>query len=326
MSMPTPTSRLASVDQFRGYTVFGMMLVNYCGRFECMPWQFKHHDIGMSYADTIAPLFVFIVGMGVRMSFLRLQEKAGTRAAMVHGLRRFLVLAGVGIVFYGPHPQSWQWWWDALVDIAASGLLCLPFILMPTWARVTAAALYWAVYQVIFLNGYEAWVMSQSINGGPAGVLSWAPILLFGTLCYDLIAGGDRRRLVRHCLAWGVMLLAVGWALKFAWPGIKAEWYFSQRAMSVPYPIVATGLAFLSYLPFCWICDVKGWRFPHFSVLGMNALVIYMVHLLLMDAHGTFLFSDDSGLLLASLSFAAFYLANYAVAWKLAKDKVIIKI
>jgi predicted acyltransferase len=328
MSVPSSSSgaRLVSVDQFRGYTVFGMMLVNYCGKFECMPWQFKHHNIGMSYADTIAPLFVFIVGMGVRMSFLRRQEKEGTRAALLYGLRRFLVLAAVGIVFYGPHADSWRWWWDALVDIALSGILCLPFILCPTWVRVLAAGVYWTAYQVIFLNGYEGWVMSQSINGGPAGVLSWAPILLFGTLCYDLVAAGDRRKLVLHCLAWGILLLAVGWALKLPWPGIKEHWYFSQRAMSIPYPIVATGLAFLTYLPFHWICDVKGWRIPHFSVLGMNALVMYMIHLALIEMHGSFVFPRESGLLLASLSFLAFYFANYAVAWKLAKDGVVIKI
>ncbi len=326
MPFSSTSPRLLSVDQFRGYSVFGMMLVNYCGRFDSMPWQFKHHNIGMSYADTIAPLFLFIVGMGVRMSLLRLQERDGTAAAMRYGLRRFLVLAAVGVIFYAPHLDAWVWWWDALVDIALSALLCLPFLLRSARVRIAVAILFWAAYQVAFVNGYEAWVMSHSINGGPLGVLSWAPILLFGTLCYDAIASGDSRTVLRHCLFWGLLLLAAGWALKFPWPGIKEHWYFSQRAMSIPYPIVATGLAFLTYIPFHWLCDVKGWRLPHLSELGMNALVLYMVHLLLADVHGTFFFPKDSALLFASLSFTIFYLVNYAVAWKLAKDRIIIKI
>jgi len=54
--------RLVYLDQVRGYAIFGMILVNILGMFDVMPWILKHHHEGFSYADHIAPLFLFIVG------------------------------------------------------------------------------------------------------------------------------------------------------------------------------------------------------------------------------------------------------------------------
>lgn len=53
--------RIASIDQYRGNAVFGMIFVNFLGQFDSMPSMLKHHHYGMSYADTIAPLFMFAV-------------------------------------------------------------------------------------------------------------------------------------------------------------------------------------------------------------------------------------------------------------------------
>lgn len=54
--------RLVSLDQFRGYTVIGMILVNYVGGFAVVPEVLKHHNDYCSYADTIMPQFLFAVG------------------------------------------------------------------------------------------------------------------------------------------------------------------------------------------------------------------------------------------------------------------------
>ena len=69
--------RILSLDQYRGYAIFGMILVNYLGNFDAMPEQFRHHRDWFSYADTIAPIFMFVVGMGFRMSFGRRAAKIG---------------------------------------------------------------------------------------------------------------------------------------------------------------------------------------------------------------------------------------------------------
>ncbi|MBI4557972.1 MAG: DUF1624 domain-containing protein [Candidatus Hydrogenedentes bacterium] len=323
----TESRRIMSIDQYRGYAVLGMILVNYLGDFDSMPWQFKHHHYGMSYADTIAPLFMFVVGMGFRLSRLRRINDGGLGRSYGAVLRRYLALILVGIVLYGPALDNWRYWWDALVDIGFAGILALPFMTRGTVVRSTAAVLYLALFQLVYMTtGYGQWTMDKSIDGGPLGPLSWAAILLFGTIAYDLIASGERRRIVGHTVGWGLALCVAGWALKVEWPGVKEAWPFSQRGMTAPYPLFSAGLCFFMYLPFYYVCDVKRWRIPHLSELGMNALVVYAVQQALGDMHGSFLVPEDSGPLVAVLGFATFYLACYAVAWRLHKDHVIIKL
>ncbi|MDX9972781.1 MAG: heparan-alpha-glucosaminide N-acetyltransferase domain-containing protein, partial [FCB group bacterium] len=64
-------NRIASLDQLRGYAIVGMFLVNYLGNFHALPWIIEHQRNSFSYADTIAPLFLFVVGMGFRLSVKR---------------------------------------------------------------------------------------------------------------------------------------------------------------------------------------------------------------------------------------------------------------
>src|SRR5262249_22987681 len=59
MSVASPESgRIASLDQFRGYTVLGMFFVNFIGHFAviaALAPVVKHHNTYCSYADTIMP-------------------------------------------------------------------------------------------------------------------------------------------------------------------------------------------------------------------------------------------------------------------------------
>ena len=57
--------RIASLDQFRGYTVAGMLLVNFIGGFHEVGAIWKHHNTYCSYADTIMPQFFFAVGFAL---------------------------------------------------------------------------------------------------------------------------------------------------------------------------------------------------------------------------------------------------------------------
>ena len=69
-----PAPRLVSLDQFRGYTVLGMLLVNFVGSFAAVRATLPilgHHHTYCSYADTIMPQFLFAVGFAFRLTFLR---------------------------------------------------------------------------------------------------------------------------------------------------------------------------------------------------------------------------------------------------------------
>ena len=73
----SPTSRIVSMDQFRGYTVAGMFLVNFVGGLAAFPEVLKHHNGHpyFSYADTIMPSFMFAAGFSYRLSALKRYEK-----------------------------------------------------------------------------------------------------------------------------------------------------------------------------------------------------------------------------------------------------------
>ena len=90
--MPPPSllpARLASLDQFRGYTVLGMFLVNFVGSFavvkQLLP-LLAHHHTHLSYADTIMPQFFLAVGFAYRMTLLKRLERDGAWAAYGHAL------------------------------------------------------------------------------------------------------------------------------------------------------------------------------------------------------------------------------------------------
>jgi len=316
--------RIRSIDQFRGYTIAGMIFVNFLGQFPASPEMLKHHVDWMSYADTIAPIFVLVAGMGFRLSMLRRAAYATHTTVYFDGLRRYLILFGIGIVYYGPLDPSD--WWDALVDIALSGLLTLPVILASVRVRLAAAAGYMLVYQSIFtFTDYGAWVDAHSFNGGPLGPLSYVFCMLLGTVLYDLIATERPWRVVAGCLLGGAALVAIGWLLHIEWPGLKPEWRISQYDMSAPYPIIATGLAFWTYLPFYVLSDRYRIELPTLTVVGANPLVLYILHGALIAMHGTFV-SRSSGFITALLAFAGLYAVCWTVAVYLYRNRMLVKI
>lgn len=323
-----PAGRISSLDQYRGFAIFGMLIVNHLGEFQCMPEQFRHHNTYMTFADIIAPLFMFVVGMGFRLSLQRRIQKDGARVAYTSSLKRYFALVCVGIVLYDPSPEQWRYWWDALVDIGFGAILGLPFMMRSIPLRALAAAGYWIVYQCIFsFTAYGAWTFENSIDGGPLGPFSWAPILLLGTVAYDLLSSRNHKTIVNGCLLWGGALCIIGIALYFPVPGVKDRWLFSQTSMQLPYPVLASGICFLLYLPFYYFNDVMKRDIPTLALIGMNPLIIYILQNALGDMYGpSYIVPENCSWPLALLDFIFLYGCCWIVAWKLKKDKVIIKL
>ncbi len=94
------TERLLSLDQFRGYTVVGMLLVNYFGHFAVCPRVLRHTNDYNSYADTIMPHFLFAVGFAMRLSLGRRLLQSGNSAVYLRMVRRLLGLMLVSLLVY----------------------------------------------------------------------------------------------------------------------------------------------------------------------------------------------------------------------------------
>lgn len=213
---PAP-ARLNSLDQFRGYTVFGMFLVNFVGGFaaikETLP-VLKHHHTYCSYADTIMPQFFLAVGFGYRLTFLRRARTDGLSVAYRKAVARALGLLVLAFVIHRLDGRYETWaalrekgvwgvlaagfqreFFQTLAHIAVTSLWIMPAIAARPAARVAYAVGSAALFYGLSEWWYYDWVMKRpGIDGGPLGFLTWTIPMVAGTLAYDAMAPYLARR------------------------------------------------------------------------------------------------------------------------------------
>src|SRR5213592_4752362 len=122
---PARADRIDSLDQFRGYTVVGMLLVNFLRSYDAVPAILKHHNTYCSYADTIMPQFFFAVGFAYRLTVLRRLATAGAGAAIRAVLQRNAGLILLGFVIY--HLDGKVSSWNELLALSPGDLLARAF-------------------------------------------------------------------------------------------------------------------------------------------------------------------------------------------------------
>lgn len=203
----TSKPRLQSLDQFRGYTVFGMLLVNFFGGYAACPQVWLHKHDYCSYADTIMPQFLFAVGFSLRLTTGRLWEADSKNIAYGRIVRRLLGLVLIALIIYTIKPKWTNWaeltelgfwkalseplkrqWFQTLTHIAATSLWILPVIhrsiqVRMIWMAISAAAHVYLSYRFNFV-----WCNSPPnvIDGGPLGFLTWTIPAIIGTVACDL--------------------------------------------------------------------------------------------------------------------------------------------
>jgi predicted acyltransferase len=231
---PLP-GRIASLDQFRGYTVLGMFVVNFLGSFAVVPEILKHHADHVTYADTIMPGFFFAAGFSYRLTFLRrLASGVSPGAARLAALRRSLGLILIGIVVYHLDGSTRTWAdlqglgvrgflaqafqrmpFQALVHIGVTSIWVLPVIGARAPALVLFTALSAALHAWASSAGYFDWVMTRpGIDGGPLGFLTWTIPMLAGALAHDAVVRGVLRPAAPiRLLAVGTIVMLLGYAL-----------------------------------------------------------------------------------------------------------------
>lgn len=232
-SSTMPSGRIVSLDQFRGYTVAGMFLVNFIGDFAVIPAAFKHHNTYCSYADTIMPQFFFAVGFAYRLAFLRRLQKHGQGPAYRHAIGRCLGLILIGAMLYGLDGAVGSWaqlkrvgpWgflttaftihlFQALVHIGVTSLWVLPVIASAPRVRVAFLMISGLAHLVISYVFYYDWALTvHVIDGGPLGFMTWTIPLLVGSLAYDVVTMRGPRAAVRPLLLWSIVLMASGYAV-----------------------------------------------------------------------------------------------------------------
>lgn len=194
--------RINSLDQFRGYTMAGMFLVNYMSGPDAFPNILKHHHNYCSYSDTIMPQFLFAVGFSLRLTFGRRVQEQGIISAYGRMFRRLMGLGlaamcihGVGKIenwnqLYNPNVEWWRnlWfvlhdplkrdWTQTLGQIALTSLWILPVlrahsIIRIIWMLLSMAAHIYVSYNAHIFDGIFLKLSSMGaflwVNGGLAG-------------------------------------------------------------------------------------------------------------------------------------------------------------
>lgn len=249
--MAEPSRRILSMDQFRGYTIVGMFVVNFLSGLPGIHPTFAHHNTHFSYADSIMPSFFFAVGFSLRLSVLR--RLASQAAAAVYGraLYRCLMLVFVSLLLNAAMetddyrvdhwskitPQFAREFgatllksglWETLALIGATSALILPVIARAPFVRICALVgcavahvglSYWFNYA--FVHGMPNWLDpywgakpgTRSFDGGPFGILSWAIPALAGSLAYDVVVNGSVAASFRRLFGWGTALMLLGYSL-----------------------------------------------------------------------------------------------------------------
>jgi len=231
---PPRSERIVSLDQFRGYTVAGMLLVNFLGSFAVCPVVLAHHHDYCSYADTIMPQFLFAVGFAFRLTFGRRVQREGRAAAYGRMVRRLLGLVLVSLVIYTVSPPASSWeelvalgpgeilpgllkrnWFQTLMHIAVTSLWLLPVILARTPVRIA-----WMVGSALLHVGLSWWFNYEWVNtspngidGGPLGFLTWTVPMMLGTFTCDAITGAEGRFPLGRLVGWSLLLMGLGYVM-----------------------------------------------------------------------------------------------------------------
>jgi predicted acyltransferase len=311
------SSRIVSLDVFRGATIAAMILVNDPGTWSAVYWPLDHAEWnGWTPTDLIFPFFLFIVGVAMTLSFAARLRCGATRAS----LARHVVFRGIAIFSVGlfinllPHFHFATVRIPGVLQRIGVCYLIAGLIVVATARRAdntrfeanlpvvfgTLVALlvgYWALMRFVPVPGYgvgrldmegnlAAWLDRRYLSGHMWGQLNQVrdPEGILSTLP----AVGTA--------LWGVM--AGAWLKRIRAGQSKLSWFFfagvialiggrllhpffpiNKNLWTSTFVIFTSGCAMVGLAVCFWIVDVKGWRgwTWPFLVFGSNAIAVYVL-------------------------------------------------
>lgn len=270
-------NRLESIDEFRGFAIFMMVIINFLARANNVPLCLKHAaDIGFTVADIVAPMFIFAIGLTYGLSFRKRVERAGKGKTYGHFFTRYMAISGIGFFLTsfgnltGTYENSSNW--GLLQAIGAAGLFALLFIKFSTKIRAIVGVLFLIFYQFMLDQLWLQTILSSS-HGGIYGSLSWGAMLLLGTVFADLYHSQNKNN--KRFLFAAIIVLVISLFLLFFIP-------ISKNRVSFSYVLVTLSLSALIFEIFDFSIKKFNININLLSSWGKNPLLLYILHIFLL--------------------------------------------
>ncbi len=298
------SSRLVSLDAFRGATIALMVLVNDAGDGAHVYGPLEHAEWhGWTLTDVVFPSFLWIVGVAITLSLAKRVSAGASRLELFRNVvRRAAIIYGLGLIVYAfPYFHLPTMRLLGVLQRIAICYLLASAIYLTTKIRgqvlwiAGLLASYWMLMTLVPVPGYGpgrldvegnlAHYVDRIVLGShnyrhtqtwdPEGIVSTIPAL--ATALLGVMAGHILRmkKDLQERVVWmfvaGNLLIAAGLVCD-AWLPINKKLWTSSFALFMG------GLDFVMFALSLWFVDHLGyrrWARP-FIIFGMNAIAVYM--------------------------------------------------
>jgi predicted acyltransferase len=343
--------RLISLDALRGFDMFWIMggeAIVHAGAaltgWAALTWfsgQLEHPEWhGFAIYDLIFPLFLFIAGVAMPLSFEKRLARGDSKAQLYrHVIVRGLLLVLLGMIFNGLLKFDWaNMRYPSVLGRIGLAYLFAGLIVLNTGVRgqlvwiVGLLVGYWAAMKFIPVPGFGAGDLSPGhtladyidrllIPGrlyrgdrDPEGLLSTVPAIgtaLMGAITGQLLSSPRRSGYFKTAAMVLAGLICLGIALLW-----NLNFPINKNLWTSSFALYCAGWSLLLLAVFYLVIDVwkfRAWTLP-FVVIGANSIFIYMAPVFIDFEYTTR--SIFGGLLKNTASYQALLLATAVVLVK----------
>ena len=301
-SLNSESSRLLSLDFFRGMTMFLLIGTLYptlrdsnVPFLSAIGWQFEHrYWDALTFYDFIEPFFMFILGVAIPFSIASRQRKGQTSKQITkHALGRAVILFALGILIYWVDAGKTVFrLWNVLTQMSVGYLFAFLLVKRAVKIQILVSLLLLLCTDLVYRFWPVAGFNQPFIPDHNFG--SWFDLLVMGVLESDhwvsfnfipttafiiwgaiagLILRGETRyqEKVKILLLAGGLGIIAGFALEPITPMIK-------RIATSSVVLETGGWCFITLALSYWVIDIKKIKtIPFFfAIVGMNPLFIYL--------------------------------------------------
>ena len=325
----TNRERLASLDVFRGFTMFwivggGMLMVGLdaCGHnliIDAIVRQLEHSQwTGLHFYDCIWPSFMLMVGVSIPLSLAKRSLTESYRQQLAHAVQRTIVLFLLGsvresislgspylielssalqpiaiasLVAFLVARKSWRFQASLAGIILTANALVLAFVPAPGIPAGSYAFNHNLVHSVdIALLGQHHWDIWPYRNEGWGTVLVIIPAI--ATTLIGLLIG-KLLMTSRSMRSKATIICGMGVGFLIAGFALSPVLPIEMKLWTTSYGLASAGVACLEFTFFFWLVDIA--HFCKWSIIvvpfGMNAVFIYMLVSLVSINAGTDIFT-----------------------------------